>query len=100
MRVYTVPKVVQKAGKNHILLILFFDKNWLVVSSPGFSVSSCGIFQMDHHILSNMCHSKRMGVPAVNCSREHVIKSSQLFDVPQSLKFWRVNKVPTIKSAQ
>jgi hypothetical protein len=73
VRVDTVTEVVHETGQHHILLILFGDQDWLIVTSPRFLVPPRGVFQVDHHLLSDMCYTKGVTISVVDSTREHVI---------------------------
>jgi hypothetical protein len=57
VRVDTVAEVVHETRQHHILLILLGDQDWLIVTSPRFLVPPRGVFQVDHHLLSDMCYT-------------------------------------------
>lgn len=66
-------EVVHEAGQHHILLVLLGYQHGLIVTSTRFLISPGGVFQVGHHLLSDMSDTKGVTISVVDCSREHVI---------------------------
>ena len=73
VRVDTVAEVVHEAGQHHIFLVLLGYQHWLIVASTRFLISPGGVFQVGHHLLSDMSDTERMTISVVDCTREHII---------------------------
>jgi hypothetical protein len=73
MRVDTVAEVVHEASQHHILLVLLGYQHGLIVASARFLVPPGGVFQVGHHLLSDVCDTERVTISVVDCTREHVI---------------------------